>query len=149
MKIKIQTKDKEIKSKNYQEQINITYNDFYKFYIQSLRLSFPDIKMNEIKIINYWINNDLSKDYFSSENIYLLAQELKTSISNLRTFIKPNMIKKGLIVNINNQPASITLNRYLLNENIRKFILYIKDNVNNINNIEIKFDFKIIDNDNN
>jgi hypothetical protein len=144
MKIKITTDKKEIKSKNYNDVKETTFKSFIRFYIESLRISFPDIRKNEMDVIEFLINNDLNTDYFSSENCLILSERLKTSISNIKNYIKPNLIKKRLIVNINPNPEIYTRNTYLLSENIRNFINYIQTNKDNINNIEIKFDFKII-----
>lgn len=149
MKIKITTPNKEIKTKNYSEQKEVELNDFLKFYIESLKISFPDIKKTEMKIIEFLINQDLEIDYFSSKNIDILSNLLKTSISNIKNFIKPALIKKKLIVNVNENPKNFTANSYLLNDNIRNFVKYLKNNESDISNIEIKFDFKIIKNDNN
>lgn len=144
MKIKISTKTKEIKTKNYEEKKDITFDNFIDFYIGCLKLSFPNIKINEVLILEFLLKNDLETDYFSSENIGVLSKLLKSSLSNIRNFIKPSLIKSGLIVNVNPNPKSFTLNRYLLNDSIKNFIKYLKENKENINNIEIKFDFNIL-----
>ena len=149
MKVKITTKEREIKTKNYSEQREVTLNDFLKFYIESLKISFPDIKKSEIKIIEFLIHQDLDIDYFASKNISILSDLLKTSISNIKNFIKPGLIRKKLIININDNPNNFTANSYLLNDNIRNFVKYLKANEDNITNIEIKFDFKLFKDDNN
>jgi hypothetical protein len=144
MKVKITTDIKEIKSKNYESVKETDFKSFLRFYVESLRISFPDIKKNEMAVIEFLIQSDLTVDYFSSENNHILSDMLKTSISNIKNYIKPNLIKKRLIVNVNPNPEIYTRNKYLLSENIRNFINYIQTNKDSINNIEIKFDFKLI-----